>query len=124
LAQDEAVEPSWLERLLQELWVIFVDEKCKDIQSAALVKRLTADPTSVWCEYGRGHRVTQREVAALLRKLHIRPGQVGEDRLGGYHAADFFKNEIFQRFLHRDPLILSPSPTGRKKSDRQRKKRG
>ena len=105
----EKRDPSWLELLLQELWIVFIKEGRKDVASEQLTERLTADPTSPWCDYGRGHAVTQREVAALLRKLHIRPVLVGKGRLGGYRAADFFEKEIFQHFLHRDPLILSPA---------------
>ena len=117
----EKREPSWLELLLQELWAVFVSKGGKGIESAALVKRLTADPTSVWCEYGRGHSVTQREVAALLRKVHIRPHQIGKSRKSGYHRQDFLEKEIFEHFLGRDPLILSPS--AEKKSSRSRRKK-
>jgi hypothetical protein len=113
----ERRDPSWLELLLQELWSVFVIEASNDILSAALVKRLTADPTSEWCDYGRGHRVTEREVAALLRKLHIRPYPIGKQRMRGYHRQDFFEKQIFEHFLGRDPLIRSPEQvTGRKKS--------
>jgi uncharacterized protein DUF3631 len=109
LLRVEKREPSWLELLLEELWAVFVIEARKDIKSAALVKRLTADPTSEWRAYARGHPVTQREVAVLFRKLHVRPCLVGKDRASGYRAADFFEKEIFQHFLSRDPLILSPT---------------
>jgi hypothetical protein len=100
-----------------------------------LQARLTADPTSQWCEYGHGHghKVTEREVAALIRKVHIRPDNIGKSRLRGYHAIDFFEKEIFQYFLGRDPLILSPAKgkssrsrrkTKKTKSSRKAKKRG
>ena len=87
LSQDELVEPSWLELLLRELWNVFVKERRTNITSEQLVARLTADPISPWCEYGRGygHKVTQREIAALLRKVRVRPRLVGENRVGGYH---------------------------------------
>jgi putative DNA primase/helicase len=117
LSQDELVEPSWLEHLLLELWVVFVEPRDKEkrrdkIASAALVKRLTADLTSVWCDYGRGHRVTQREVAALLRKLHIHPRgiAIGKKRVKGYFAEDFFEKQVFERILSRDPLLRSREP--------------
>jgi Protein of unknown function (DUF3631) len=119
----EKREPSWLELLLREMWGIFIEGKRKDITSSQLVTRLTADPTSVWCEYGRGHNVTQREVAALLRKVHIRPRLVGKNRVGGYHRADFLEKQIFQHFLRRDPLILSPKPDTKKKSRSRCKKK-
>jgi hypothetical protein len=103
-------KPDWLELLLQELWTVFVTERRNEITSDQLVKRLSADPTSEWREYGRsGHRVTQREVAVLLRKLHIHTAQVGKARVSGYRASKFIETEIFQHFLHRDPLIPSPS---------------
>ena len=121
LSRDELVEPSWLNLLLQELWIVFVKEGRKDIASKLLVERLTADATSPWRDYGRGHSVTQREVAVLLRKLHVRPDLVsGDDRLSGYHAAYFFEKEIFQHFLGRDPLILSDT----KKKSAPKKARG
>jgi hypothetical protein len=115
--------------LLKELWAVFVASK--DITSAVLTKRLTADPTSEWWEYGgpRGHRVTEREVAALLRKVHIRPRPIGKRRIRGYHRRDFLEKEIFQHFLSRDPLIRSPDTQAKrrirstpKKRSRRRKK--
>jgi hypothetical protein len=118
----EEKEPSWLELLLRELWMVFVEEQRKDITSKQLVTRLTADPTSEWCDYGRGHRVTEREVAALLRKLHIRPHPIGRQRVRGYHRQDFLDNEVFEHFLQRDPLIRSPD-TRPKKSIQSRSKK-
>jgi putative DNA primase/helicase len=122
----EKREPSWLELLLQELWMVFVTESGKNIKSATLVKRLTADPTSEWCEYshggGHGHRVTEREVAWLLRKLHIRPHPIGKTRVRGYHLADFLEKEVFQHFLGRDPLIRSPKAQPKKRTPKKTKK--
>src|SRR5262249_40409920 len=73
LSEEGVVEPSWLERLVEELWVVFVEKGHERIPSEDLVKQMTADDLSIWNDYGRGHSVTQREVAALLRKLHIHP---------------------------------------------------
>jgi hypothetical protein len=121
-------EPSWLELLLQELWNVFVTERRKDISSEQLVTRLNRDPTSVWREYTgargnrMGHKVTQREVAALLKML-VRPVLVDKARKGGYRAKDFFEKEIFQHFLHRDPLILSPDTETKKKTKRSHRKK-
>jgi hypothetical protein len=131
LSLDELVEPSWLERLVQELWVIFVEPRDKKkkrdrIPSAELVKRLTEDPTSVWCDYGRGYKVTQREVAALLGKLHIYPRgiAIGKQRVKGYYAEDFFKKQIFERILGRDPLPRSqPKTTVKPKPAKARKRK-
>jgi hypothetical protein len=109
----EKREPSWLELVLQELWVVFIEGECTNIPSKQLLTRLTSDPTSEWCEYGssRGHKVTEREVAALLRKVHIRPHsigkRVGKSRVRGYHRQDFLENQIFEHFLGRDPLLRS-----------------
>jgi hypothetical protein len=70
------------------------------------------------------HTVTQREIAALLRKVRIRPRLVGKTRLGGYHRADFLEKEIFQHFLGRDPLILSPEAERKSSRSRRKKARG
>lgn len=119
----EKREPSWLDLLLRELWAVFVDGKRKDITSQHLIARLTADPTSEWCEYGRGHNVTQRELAALLRGLHIRPHPtLGKTRVRGYHRADFLEKQIFEHFLGRDPLFRSGPPDTPPKKSRPRKK--
>jgi hypothetical protein len=110
LSEEGIVEPSWLERLAEEFWLIFVEERRDRITSEDLIKQMTADPLSIWHDY-RGHTITQREVAALLRKhLHIHPRLVGKKRLGGYYRDDFFQKQIFERILGRDPLILSPKP--------------
>ena len=110
----EKREPSWLDRLLKELWTVF--EASENITSKALTKRLTADPASEWREYGagRGHRVTERQVAFLLRKL-VQPRPIGKQRLRGYHRQDFLEKEIFERFLGRDPLIRSPAKKTRRR---------
>ena len=119
----EEKEPSWLELALQELWVIFVKEGRAYVTSKNLVARLTADPTSPWCEYDRGRRLTQRGVSILFGKLHIRPRLVGKARLGGYCASDFFEKEIFEHFLGRQPLILSPKKQN-SRPDRKKKRSG
>jgi Protein of unknown function (DUF3631) len=111
LAQQELVEPSWLDLLLKEMWPVFVEERKRAITSAELVKRLTRNPLSPWHDYGRGHSVTQRIAALLRMKLRIHPELVGKARLRGYSAKTFFAKEIFERFLGfdpPDPLILSP----------------
>ena len=125
LSQEELVEPSWLDRMLAELWGVFVEERRANILSKQLVARLAADPTSAWSEYGRGHghQITEREIAALLRKtVRIRPRPIGKPRTRGYHRADFLEKEIFQHFLGRDPLIRSPAMQPKKKKSRRRRK--
>jgi hypothetical protein len=81
---------------------------------------MTSDPTSPWEDYN-GHSITQRELAALLRQLQIHPSLVGAQRLGGYRRKQFLEKEVFQRFLGRDPLILSPMPIPSPKLKRAKK---
>ncbi len=117
LSEEGVVEPTWLERLVDEFWIVFVEKRRKHIPSEELIKQMTADELSIWHEYGRGHTVTQREVAALLRKkLHIHPRgiAVGKRRVKGYYADDFFQKQIFERILSRDPLLRSRSKTAKR----------
>jgi hypothetical protein len=128
LSQAGIVEPSWLERLASEFWILFVEPQDKAaplerIPSADLVKRLTDDPVSVWCDYGRGRPVTQREVAALLRKLHVHPRSIGKRRVKGYYAHDLFQKQVFERILGRDPLIRSRSESTVKPARAKARKR-
>jgi hypothetical protein len=128
LSEAGIVEPSWLERLVSEFWILFVEPPDKAaplerVPSADLVKRLTDDPVSVWCDYGRGHPVTQREVAALLRKLHVHPRPIGKRRVKGYYAHDLFQKQVFERILGRDPLIRSRSESAVKPARAKARKR-
>jgi putative DNA primase/helicase len=120
-------ESSWLERLLQELWVVFFEEKRKDIASQELIsKRLCANPTSEWCNYqDKGRRPNQWDIGHLFKPVGIFSRQVGKRRVGGYHRKDFIENRIFERWLRRQPLNLSqPPPKPKKKHGRSRKARG
>jgi hypothetical protein len=126
LSEEGIVEPSWIERLVQELWTVFVEERHNRIPSKELIKQLTADELSIWHEYGRGHSITQREVAALLRrKLHIHPRgiAIGKRRVKGYYATDFFQKQVFERILGRDPLLRSLSKTMAKPKRAKARKR-
>jgi hypothetical protein len=118
----EQREPSWLDLLLRELWDVFIEKASANITSKQLLGRLTADATSMWCEYSRDRKVTERQVATLLRKLKVRPRPVGKRRISGYHRQDFLDRQIFEHFLHRDPLILSPRTKkgGRSRRDKKR----
>jgi hypothetical protein len=113
--------------LASEFWALFIEgQQLERIPSDDLVKGLTEDPVSVWCDYGRGHPVTQREVAALLRKLHVYPRPIGigkRRRVKGYYAADFFQKQIFQRILGRDPDIRSPKTSAKPMIKSKRKAR-
>jgi hypothetical protein len=115
----EQREPGWLDLLLRELWDVFVEKARVNITSKQLLARLTADPTSVWHEYLRERRVTERQVAGLIRKLHIRPRLVGKKRVSGYHRQDFLDRQVFEHFLSRDPLILSPETTKKRRKKRR-----
>jgi hypothetical protein len=115
----ERREPGWLDLLLRDLWDVFVEKARMNITSKQLLARLTADPTSVWHEYNRERRVTERQVAALIRKLHIRPRLVGKKRVRGYHRQDFLDRQVFEHFLGRDPLILSPETTKKRRKKRR-----
>ncbi|MDA9424032.1 hypothetical protein XH97_18170 [Bradyrhizobium sp. CCBAU 53380] len=126
LFATEIVEPSWMKRLLTELWAVFVDENRPWITSGELVKRLTNDPASPWNNY-RGGRVSQWHIPKLLRPLTIKSCLVGKARVGGYRPQEFFEKEIFARFLGRDSLPLSPDDAGadiakaKKKSNKKKK---
>jgi hypothetical protein len=120
----EQREPGWLDLLLRDLWDVFVEKARVNITSKQLLARLTADPTSVWHEYSRDRRVTERQVAGLIRKLHIRPRLVGKKRVSGYHRQDFLDRQVFEHFLGRDPLILSPETTKKSGRPGRRKRRG
>ena len=76
----EKREPSWLELLLQELWAVFVENEAQEHHQRAAGRAADGRPDLgvVRVRRRRGHRVTEREVAALLRKLHIRPRPVGK----------------------------------------------
>ena len=86
-------EPSWRQRLLQTVAKLGADGR-KWIYSKALVAELTQDPTSPWTEYPgfRHHgKITERQVAILLKGLDIFPTLCGPQRLSGYVLADFAK---------------------------------
>jgi len=124
LSEEGIVEPSWLERLTEEFWTVFVEKRRDRIPSEDLVKQMTVDNLSIWHDYGRGHSVTQREVAALLRKLQIYPRgiAVGKRRVKGYYADDFFQKQIFERILGRDPLLRSEPPVKPKRPETRKQK--
>jgi putative DNA primase/helicase len=126
LSEEGIVEPSWLEHLVEEFWTVFVEEQRDRIPSEAQIKRMTADPLSIWHDYGRGHTINQRELAFLLRKkLQIYPRgiAIGKRRVKGYYADDFFKKQIFERILGRDPLLGSQSKTAKAKPAKARKRK-
>jgi putative DNA primase/helicase len=133
----EEREPTWLERLLLEFWKVFFEEKHEAIPSEEVIKRLTADPTSEWCNYqDRGRRPNQWDIGFLLKSVGVFSRKVGRRRVGGYHRQDFLENHIFERWLRRQPLNLSSpkkfepqqkakkASRGKKKISRPRKRRG
>ena len=64
----EQREPAWLDLLLRELWDVFIEKGNANITSKQLLARLASDPTSVWYEFNRDRRVTERQIAVLLRR--------------------------------------------------------
>ena len=68
--------------MTEEFWTVFVEKRRDRIPSKDLVKQMTADDLSIWHDYGRGHSITQREVAALLRKLQIYPRGIAAANAG------------------------------------------
>lgn len=109
---------------MSELWDVFITKAHVNITSKQLLARLITDPTSVWCEYSHDRRVTERQVAVLIRKLRIRPRLIGKKRVSGYHRQDFLDRQVFEHFLGRDPLILSSGTKRNGGRSRRRKARG
>ena len=108
-ALPQALKPSAGVRLLESLRALRAQcPKREVITSAAIVRELTADPDSEWCEHkGRGP-ITQRQVAGLLQNYAIYPRTVhptgrADDSPRGYVWADF--EDAFARFLPADPHI-------------------
>jgi hypothetical protein len=65
-------EPSQGRRLLAAVREIIANRDA--ISSEEIVKRLAADPTAEWCEFGRGRTpITQRQLAVLLNEYGIYP---------------------------------------------------
>jgi putative DNA primase/helicase len=86
--------------LLAALRELFVNREA--LTSAEIVQLLTADPSSEWCSYrGRG-KITQWQIAALLRPYDIysavqHPTKRSVLSRGGYRASQFA--DVFARFL-------------------------
>jgi hypothetical protein len=93
-------QPSEGVRLLDALRTIFGTDEM--LTSDEVVKRLTSDPNSEWCEF-RGHGpITKRQVAVLLEQYDIRPAVIHPTRRSNFSArgykADWFV-EVFARCL-------------------------
>jgi putative DNA primase/helicase len=87
-------------RLLDALRTIFGTDEM--LTSDEVVKRLTSDPNSEWCEF-RGHGpITKRQVAVLLEQYDIRPAVIHPTRRSNFSArgykAEWFV-EVFARCL-------------------------
>jgi putative DNA primase/helicase len=99
-----ASEPSWAIKLLEALHGIFANRE--EIPSAEVVKELTADPDSEWCEYKGRSPITQRQVAALLKPFEIYPTTIHPTKQAmwsprGYRRSQF--TDAFARYV--DPHI-------------------
>jgi phosphoglycolate phosphatase-like HAD superfamily hydrolase len=96
---------SWPKRLLTEFRAAFERVEGRDIASEEMAKWLTEDELGAWSDY-KGHAITQREIAHLLRTYGIHHTKIGPttSRRWGYRARDF--EELFARILQ-DPLPRS-----------------
>lgn len=68
--------------------------------SADLIQRMTADPDSEWVEWGKtGKPISQKQLANLLKRYGIAPGQVRINGVQGrgYLRAHFI--EAWERWL-------------------------
>jgi hypothetical protein len=86
-------EPSWQLLLLQTVARLKATGTTF-VYSKFLVAELVRDATSPWTEYKGAHstgKVTERQVAILLKGLDIFPTLCGPHRLSGYVMADFAK---------------------------------
>ena len=86
-------EPSWQLLLLQTVARLKATGSTF-VYSKTLVGELVRDATSPWTEYKGAHgtgKVTERQIAILLKGLDIFPSLCGPRRLSGYVMADFTK---------------------------------
>ena len=76
---------------IQALFNSLEDPLTDPVSSAALIDKLTTDPTSEWAEWGRGKPITQRQLATLLKPFQIFPErvQIGDRRVRGYCRQQF-----------------------------------
>jgi len=114
-----AYEPTWTVRLLATMDAMFQEQLNKgtsedkvEIASLALMMRLLTDPLSPWHEYKTAHRfgkVSQNQIAALLKPLGICPRDVGptKRRVKGYGWLDC--KQMLARFRYRFPLVQDSS---------------
>jgi putative DNA primase/helicase len=109
-----AYEPSWGVRLLAEMDAMFQEQLSAGkvaITSAALERRLLADPLSPWHDYKGG--LTQRKIAALLKAYGIKPTNVhptGSSHLTlrGYMWTEC--REMLARYRDRFTLVETQQP--------------
>jgi hypothetical protein len=87
--------PSWRRLLLQSFAKIAGDGR-KYVLSEELHNEVLRDPTSPFHEYenkrGRIGKITQRQIAHLLRPLGIPSAPCGPQRLQGYLVSDSYKS--------------------------------
>jgi putative DNA primase/helicase len=87
-------------RALAATKMVLDEVKDDAIMSADLIQRMTADPDSEWVEWGKtGKPISQKQLANLLKRYGIAPGQVRINGVQGrgYLRAHFI--EAWERWL-------------------------
>ena len=122
-------QPSDRMRLLAAIREMFIESSSKrvdqEITSEDVVTRLNSDPLDIWVAFNKGGRITQRQVAALLKDYEIHPIPLHPTKRKdfgrqGYRFSQFA--DAFARYLPEHPIIRSP-PTAPKRTSSKRAKR-
>ena len=92
-------EPELPTLLLASISSYFSSTGNTRISSSDLVAELCKDATSPWQEYYNGRRITQNQVARILRNYGIstRSMRFGESVIRGYDRTDFI--DAFERYI-------------------------
>lgn len=107
----QAEEPSSKSiQLLYDIKQIFFDPTSKNrlkLSSADLVEELCEDETKPWSTYNRDKRITQKQIANLLKRFKINPKNINFNSqnnqiLKGYDLKSF--EDVFERYLPQDEL--------------------
>ena len=91
--------------LLRDIRAAFGELDCDRLSSAQLIDSLTRDPESRWTEFDHGKKITQRQLARLLRSFNIVSASM---RLPDGSTPKGYKREAFEDAFTRY-LPLSPS---------------
>ena len=92
-------EPELPTLLLASISAHFSSAETNRISSSELVTELCKDETGPWQECNNGRRVTQNQVARLLKNYGITPSSMrfGESVIRGYERTDFI--DAFERYI-------------------------